>query len=84
MKVVIGITQSIEEVEKNICKKFKRSTISTEVGPFRSSEDASLWMQFMMARAKGYEQVTIPLEPSVDTPWYGFVFEGVESKSINP
>jgi hypothetical protein len=81
MKVLIGITKGQREAAESICKEFKGSGMRTEVGPFRSSQDASEWMRFMMARAEGYEQVTIPFKSSDDNLWYGFTFECVEPQT---
>ena len=81
MKVLIGITQGHREDEDSICKEFKGPGMKTEVGPFMSSEDASRWMTFMMARAEGYEQVTIPSKSSDDNLWYGFTFECVKPQT---
>lgn len=78
MKTLIGITQHLEETEEYLSKEFKISGAKTEVGPFRSSEDASQWMQFMMTRSEGYEPVTLPVQPSADSIWYGFTFERLE------
>ncbi len=81
MKALIGITQSPKEAEVNVCREFKGSAVRSEVGPFMSSEDASRWMQFMMARAEGFEQITIPFKSSENNLWYGFTFEYVEPQS---
>lgn len=80
MTILIGITQSPEKTEEHLCMEFKEVGTRAIVGPFRSAEDASSWMQFMMTRAKDYQQVSVPAPSSGANWWYGFTFERLESK----
>lgn len=75
MKILIGITQNPKEADERIAQEFKISNGQTVVGPFMSSKNASDWLQFMMARSGGYEQITLPLNSSADGAWYGITVE---------
>lgn len=82
MKVLIGITQSPEESEAVLCQEPSISGTRTFVGPFRSSEDASDWVEFMMTRREGYEIVPPPQSGSLNgKAWFGFTFEHIKQQA---
>lgn len=75
MKVLIGITQGLEQTRNFITREFGETGIITEIGPFRSFEDASRWEHYMTTRAGGYEQLTMPPSIPSDSFWYGITLE---------
>lgn len=77
MKACIGVTQALEKTEEYIVKELKIAGEQTVVGPFASSDLASEWVKFMMARAAEYENVMLPANSAGDSPWYGVTFEQI-------
>lgn len=75
MKVLIGITQDLDAARSDLAKKFKKLGTSTEVGPFRTKEEAESWKSFMMNRRENYEDISAPVAPGKNTLWFGFTVE---------
>lgn len=75
MKVLLGITQSLEHTRDFLNREFKGTGLYTEVGPFPSLEEASSWEEYMKARSGDTELLSIPSTPPADTPWYGVALE---------
>lgn len=74
MKMLIGITQDSQETAKNICKENEGVTLSSEVGPFSSVDDASSWMKFMEDRFEKFEELAMPAGGDKGGLWYGVTF----------
>ncbi len=79
MTVLIGITQTPEEAVKNLRSEFTGLGIEAIVGPFRSPDDASSWMQFMMKRTEDYETIPVASNGSENDYWYGFTCDLIDS-----
>ncbi|WP_136796725.1 hypothetical protein [Desulfosediminicola ganghwensis] len=78
MTVLIGITQASEKTEQKIFTEFKGVGTTAIVGPFKSSDEASNWMHFMMSRSGAYKHIQSP-SSDVGEHWYGFTCECIES-----
>ncbi len=75
MKVLIGITQGLEQTRDFITREFRETGSATETGPFLSREEAFRWEQFMIERAEGCELLSLPQQPPEDSLWYGITLE---------
>ncbi len=76
MKVLIGITQSLELTRDFVAREFGETGLTTDAGrPFLSLEGASRWEQFMMKRAEGCELLSMPRQTPDDSLWYGVTLE---------
>lgn len=81
MTVLIGITQAPEETEQHLFNDFEGVSTTAVVGPFRSSDEASNWMQFMMARTGGYKHVPDPSTTLQSDIWFGFTCKCTEAEA---
>jgi hypothetical protein len=79
MTVLIGITQTPEEAVKHLRTEFTGLGIEAIVGPFRSSDDASCWMKFMMNRTEDSETISVSSDGSGNDYWYGFTCDLIDS-----
>ncbi len=75
VKVLIGITQNLDSAKTELSTKFKGLGASTEVGPFRTREEAEKWKQFMMNRRDNYEEIVQQASGGQDSQWFGFTVE---------
>lgn len=75
MKVLIGITQDLETAKSDLIHKFNKLGNTTEVGPFKTREEAESWKIFMMKRRRDYEEVALQAAPAEDALWFGFTVE---------
>jgi len=81
MTVLIGITQAPEETEQHLFNDFEGVSTTAVVGPFTSSNEASSWMKFMMARTGSYKHVQDPSTPTQGENWYGFTCECTDAEA---
>jgi len=75
VKVLIGITQDLETAKSDLTHKFNSLGNTTEVGPFKSREEAENWKTFMMKRRQNYEEIASQAAPAEDALWFGFTVE---------
>lgn len=80
MKVFVGITQDPQETVQALGENVTTELVSTEVGPFSSSVEASKWMTYMTDHMKKCETITPPVTASLDKLWYGLTVEYPISK----
>jgi hypothetical protein len=75
MKVLIGITQNLDSAKDNLTASFKGLGTSTEVGPFKTREEAENWKEFMLNRRDDYQEIQPQTSTHQDGRWFGFTFE---------
>jgi hypothetical protein len=75
MKLLIGITQDLDLTKSNISEKFDHLSEPVEVGPFKTKDEASGWVKFMMDRGTDYEEFVTAETGSLNKPWWGVIFE---------
>jgi hypothetical protein len=74
MRIVIGIFQDRDDVNKFNKERMLDISTLTEVGPFFSKNQALLWMKELHHYIANSEIAFIP-ETEKDLQWYGFTFE---------
>ncbi len=75
VKVLIGITQDLDSAKTDLTSRYKGLGTSTEVGPFKTRDEAEKWKQFMMERRDNYEEIVQQASGAKDSHWYGFTVE---------
>lgn len=80
VKVLIGITQDLDSAKKDLTSHHKGLGAATEVGPFKSREEAEKWKAFMMERRDNYEEIVQQASGGKEGQWFGFT---VESPKMN-
>ncbi|MDR9501441.1 MAG: hypothetical protein RI601_06555 [Desulfurivibrionaceae bacterium] len=75
VKVLIGITQDLDSAKKALISHHKGLGAATEVGPFKSREEAEKWKNFMMARRDNYEEIVQQASGGQEGQWFGFTVE---------
>lgn len=78
MTTFIGITQDLEETAEDMIKTCEGMHIDSEFGPFKSSQDAERWMEYMMQRSTEIAPASIAPMASTGNAWYGFTLEADE------
>jgi hypothetical protein len=76
MRILIGLFQQRQEIQKIITTKGIDPASLTEVGPFFSREQAVSWMQELHSRIESSEIALFPERGSEHLQWYGFTLEG--------
>lgn len=75
VKVLIGITQDLDSAKNDLSRRYKGLGTSTEVGPFKTKEEAEKWKQFMMNRRDNYEEIVQQASGAQESQWFGFTVE---------
>lgn len=75
VKVLIGITQDLNAAKNDIFAKHKGLGTSTEVGPFKTREEAEKWKTFMMERRDNYEEIIQQASGGQESQWFGYTVE---------
>ncbi|WP_028583886.1 hypothetical protein [Desulfogranum mediterraneum] len=80
MKMLIGITQDPQASAAAVCRQGTDLVQSAEVGPFASQEAAGQWLEFILRRGRGYEQLPVacPDNGADASPWYGCTFTAIK------
>lgn len=75
MKVLIGITQSVDATRQSISAQYKDLGTATEAGPFKTREEALNWQNFMMTRRNNYIEFKTASPTASEAYWYGITVE---------
>lgn len=75
MKIFIGITQDLDEIEQFVLYKNCDITSVTELGPFLSKDEALIWLKFLKSKISDIEEICSDRKLLIDAGWYGFTFE---------
>lgn len=75
MKTFIGITQDLEETAEKMTGDCEGMHIGSEFGPFKSSEDAERWMEYIMQRSAKVAPASVQPMITTGNAWYGFTLE---------
>lgn len=75
MKIVIGITQEPERSAEYLSRKYGESGSMTEIGPFRSKQDALDWLLYLKGEIGDVEELIPEQRSDNEQIWYGFAFE---------
>lgn len=75
VKVLIGITQDLDSAKDDLLANHKGLGTSTEVGPFKTKEEAEKWKRFMMERRDNYEEIVQQASGAQNDQWFGFTVE---------
>ncbi len=75
VKVLIGITQDLKSIKNDLTANHKGLGAATEVGPFKTKEEAEKWKRFMMERRDNYEEIVQQASGGQEGQWFGFTVE---------
>ncbi len=75
VKVLIGITQDLSSAKNELTANHKGLGAATEVGPFKTKEEAEKWKTFMMERRDNYEEIVQQASGGQEGQWFGFTVE---------
>lgn len=81
MKIFIGITQDLDEIEQLVLHKSGEITSVTELGPFLSKDEALKWLRYLKSKISDIEEVCTKRKFLKEAGWYGFTFEQDRAKS---
>ena len=76
MKLLVGIYQEKEQVDRYFDSIVVEPEVIVEVGPFSSQHQAVEWMEFMGEKMSNCTMAHYAAEERNKRPWYGFTTAG--------
>lgn len=77
LKIFIGITQDLNEVETLLASHNGLASSLTELGPFWAKDEALEWLAYLSSKILTIEDITNKNGQPQDASWYGFTFESM-------